>query len=76
MIYASLREIRQNQPLPAPIYLALGLASSAVVLNLLLRAFGLTQPWSAWLALAWLAVAGILKWAYWRAPTTSCAPTR
>ena len=68
MIYASLRTIRQwHQPLTAPIYLALGLASGAVLLNLLLRAFGLTQAWSAWLALACVAVAGILKWAYWRA---------
>jgi len=68
MIYASLRTIRQwHQPLTAPIYLALGLASGAVLLNLLLRAFGLTQAWSAWLAVACVAVAGILKWAYWRA---------
>jgi DMSO reductase anchor subunit len=68
MIYASLRTIRQwHQPLTAPIYLALGLASGAVLLNLLLRAFGPTQPWSAWLALACVAVAGLLKWAYWRA---------
>ena len=35
MIYASLRTIRQwHQPLTAPIYIALGLASGAVLLNL------------------------------------------
>jgi len=68
MIYASLRTIRQwHQPLTAPIYIALGLASGAVLLNLILRAFGLTPSWPAWLALACLAAAGCLKWAYWRA---------
>ena len=67
MIYASLRTIRQwHQPLTAPIYLALGLTSGAVLLNLIWRAFGLAQPWPAWLAFTCLAVAGILKWAYWR----------
>ena len=41
MIYASLRTIRQwHQPLTAPIYIALGLASGAVLLNLLLALFG------------------------------------
>src|SRR6185503_15686314 len=40
MIYASLRTIRQwHQPLTAPIYIALGLASGAVLLNLLLQGF-------------------------------------
>jgi DMSO reductase anchor subunit len=68
MIYASLRTIRQwHQPLTAPIYLALGLASGAVLLNLIWRAFGLAEPWPAWLAFACLAAAGILKWSYWRA---------
>ena len=41
MIYASLRTIRQwHQPLTAPIYVVLGLASGAVLLNLLLALFG------------------------------------
>ena len=41
MIYASLRTIRQwYQPLTAPIYVALGLASGAVLLRLLLAIFG------------------------------------
>src|SRR5690242_6736277 len=68
MIYASLRTIRQwHQPLTAPIYITLGLASGAVLLNLLLRSFTPAQSWAAWLAIGSVAVAGILKWAYWRA---------
>jgi DMSO reductase anchor subunit len=67
MIYASLRTIRQwHQPLTAPIYIALGLASGAVLLNILVRAFHLPAAWVSWLALGSLAVAGLLKWAYWR----------
>jgi DMSO reductase anchor subunit len=67
MIYASLRTIRQwHQPLTAPIYVALGLGSGAVLLNLMLQAFGLGRPWAAWLALANVSAAGILKWTYWR----------
>ena len=52
MIYASLRTIRQwHQPLTAPIYVALGLASGAVLLNLLLRALRRRGRGSAWLAI-------------------------
>src|SRR5262245_58329099 len=64
MIYASLRTIRQwHQPLTAPIYIALGLASGAVLLNLLVRAFHSPAAWVTWLALGNLAAAGLLKWA-------------
>jgi DMSO reductase anchor subunit len=67
MIYASLRTIRQwHQPLTAPIYVALGLASGAVLLNLLLRLFEEYDPWPAMLALACLVVAAAMKWAYWQ----------
>jgi sulfite dehydrogenase (quinone) subunit SoeC len=67
MIYASLRTIRQwHQPLTAPIYIALGLASGAVLLNLLMRAFHFPASWVSWLALGSLGAAGLLKWAYWR----------
>ena len=67
MIYASLRTIRQwHQPLTAPIYIALGLASGAVLLNLLLRIFEEYDPWPALLALACLLVAAAMKWAYWQ----------
>ena len=66
MIYASLRTIRQwHQPLTAPIYVALGLASGAVLLRLLLAVFGEAAPWSAWLAIVGLVVGAALKWAYW-----------
>jgi sulfite dehydrogenase (quinone) subunit SoeC len=66
MIYASLRTIRQwYQPLTAPIYVALGLASGAVLLHALLAAFGEAAPWSAWLAIVCVAVGAALKWAYW-----------
>ena len=66
MIYASLRTIRQwHQPLTAPIYIALGLASGAVLLNLLLRLFAIPAVWAAWLAVVALVVAAAMKWAYW-----------
>src|SRR5262245_41239724 len=68
MIYASLRTIRQwHQPLTAPIYIALGLASGAVLLNLLLALFGLAGRGSAWLAIGCLIVAVALQWLYWLA---------
>jgi DMSO reductase anchor subunit len=67
MIYATLRTIRQwHQPLTAPIYIALGLASGAVLLNLLLRIFEEYDPWPALLALVCLLVAAGMKWAYWQ----------
>jgi sulfite dehydrogenase (quinone) subunit SoeC len=66
MIYASLRTIRQwHQPLTAPIYVALGLASGAVLLHALLALFGEAAPWSAWLAIVCLVIGAALKWAYW-----------
>jgi DMSO reductase anchor subunit len=66
MIYACLRTIRQwYQPLTAPIYVALGLASGAVLLHALLALFGEAAPWSAWLAIVCVAVGAALKWAYW-----------
>jgi DMSO reductase anchor subunit len=68
MIYASLQTIRQwHQPLTAPIYIALGLASGAVLLDLLLALFGRVGRGSAWLAIGCLIVAAALKWLYWLA---------
>jgi DMSO reductase anchor subunit len=76
MIYASLRTIRQwHQPLTAPGYIVLGLASGAVLLNLLLQAFDMgsggtgtdVSRWAAWLAAALLVGGGALKAAYWQA---------
>ena len=66
MIYASLRTIRQwHQPLTAPIYVALGLASGAVLLRLLLAVFVRGGQWPAWLAIVGLVIGAALKWAYW-----------
>src|SRR5215468_5582324 len=46
MIYASLRPIPQwSQPLTAPIYITLGLASGAVLLNAILHALSVAHPW-------------------------------
>src|SRR5262245_12000072 len=67
MIYGSLRTVRQwHQPLTAPIYIALGLASGSVLLNLLLRLFGEDDAWPTQLALLFLAIAATMKWSYWR----------
>ena len=66
MIYASLRTIRQwHQPLTVPIYVALGLASGAVLLNLLLALFSKSVRGAAWLAVGLLVVSAALKWLYW-----------
>jgi len=68
MIYASLKAIRQwHQPLTAPIYIAFGLASGAVLLNLLLVLFGIIGRAAPWLAIVSLMVAATLKWLYWLA---------
>jgi DMSO reductase anchor subunit len=67
MIYASLRTIRQwHQPLTAPVYIALGFASGAVLLNFVFNVFGYAGTWSAWLAMICVAAAGAMKQAYWR----------
>ncbi len=66
MIYASLKTIRQwHQPLTAPLYIVLGLASGAVLLTLLLALFGEATRASAWIAIIALIVAAALKWLYW-----------
>lgn len=66
MIYASLRTIRQwHQSLTAPIYIALGLASGAVLLDLLLALFGEAGRGAAWLAVVCLIITAALKWLYW-----------
>jgi sulfite dehydrogenase (quinone) subunit SoeC len=68
MIYASLRTIRQwFQPLTAPIYVVLGLASGSVLLNALLNVFAIPAPWASWLAIVWLALGAGLKASYWHA---------
>ena len=68
MIYASLRTIRQwHQPLTVPIYIGLGLASGAVLLNALLQVWRPAPASAAWLAIVSTGGVGILKWLYWRA---------
>jgi len=67
MIYASLRTIPQwHQPLTAPIYIVLGLASGAILLNSMLQVFGLCAAWSIWLAIACLGLGLLLEAAYWQ----------
>jgi sulfite dehydrogenase (quinone) subunit SoeC len=66
MIYASLRTIRQwHQPLAAPIYIALGLASGAVLLDLVLRWLDMGGLWFDIVAVVTLALAAAMKWSYW-----------
>jgi sulfite dehydrogenase (quinone) subunit SoeC len=66
MIYASLRTIRQwHQPLTAPLYIVLGLASGAVLLTLLFAMFGVERRGATWIAIIALVVAVALKWLYW-----------
>ena len=68
MIYASLRTIRQwHQPLTAPIYIALGFASGAVLLNFAPQRVRLRwASWSAWLASSAWRWRLSMKRAYWR----------
>ncbi|MEZ5776136.1 MAG: DmsC/YnfH family molybdoenzyme membrane anchor subunit [Hyphomicrobiaceae bacterium] len=68
MIYASLRTIpRWSQPLTVPVYLALGLASGAVLLNALVHLAGSSDRFaSAWLALGLTIVAWLAKEGWWR----------
>ncbi|MGD9829234.1 MAG: dimethyl sulfoxide reductase anchor subunit family protein [Hyphomicrobiaceae bacterium] len=68
MIYAALRTVRQwHQPLVAPIYIVLSLATGAVLLNLLLELFLVETRWSPLLTTLLLVVALVMKLAYWRA---------
>lgn len=68
MIYASLRTIRAwNHSLVAPIYIVLGLATGAVLFDLLLRIWGETGSFSPWLGAVFLAAGLAMKLAYWRA---------
>jgi DMSO reductase anchor subunit len=66
MIYASLATIRQwHQPLTMPIYLVSGLASGAVLLNLLTVLCGSSVRGLPVLGIALLLLGACLKWAYW-----------
>ena len=66
-IYSSLTTIRQwNQPLTVPMYMALSLASGAVLMSLLLALFDEEEVGPAALALILLLAAAVMKWLYWR----------
>ena len=70
MIYASLPTIPAwNQPLTAPGYIVLGLASGAVLLSLLLAMFEGVPVWAVWLAILMLIAAFAVKTFYWIAIT-------
>jgi sulfite dehydrogenase (quinone) subunit SoeC len=72
MIYASLPTIRAwHQPLVAPLYIVLALATGGVLVNLLLPAFGLLARWTPWLALLPLIAGWLLKVRYWSAVDTA-----
>ncbi len=72
MIYASLRTIPRwyNRWVP-PVYLALALATGAVLLVALAQIFGLFTPWMAWFAVASFALAVVIKLAYWGSADTA-----
>jgi DMSO reductase anchor subunit len=71
MIYASLRTIRHwYQPMTAPIYIVLGLASGAVLFNVLLHVFGHAAALPAWLAIELLLLGALFKVSYWQAIDT------
>jgi DMSO reductase anchor subunit len=66
MIYASLRTIRQwNQPLVPWIYIALALATGALLMLALIHVFGMKSPWFSALTAALIGLALFLKQRYW-----------
>jgi DMSO reductase anchor subunit len=66
MIYASLPTIRAwNQPLVAPVYLVLALATGGVLLCFVLALFGYEFRWAAGVCALALILGAILKWRYW-----------
>lgn len=66
MIYASLPTIRQwNQPLTAPNYIVLGLASGAVLLTALLAIFESVPIWAVWISIIGLTAGWGMKTLYW-----------
>jgi DMSO reductase anchor subunit len=72
MIYASLPTIRAwNQPLVAPVYMALALATGGVLMSLLLTMFGYELRWAAIGTLLALVLGAILKRLYWTAIDTA-----
>jgi DMSO reductase anchor subunit len=68
MIYASLPTIRAwHQPLVAPVYVVLGLATGGVLATLLLLLFGADVRWIVGASACALLLGAILKQGYWSA---------
>jgi sulfite dehydrogenase (quinone) subunit SoeC len=66
MIYASLTTIRQwHNPLVVPVYVSLGLATGAVLLNLLVSLFGYPVWLVELMTMAILITALVIKLTYW-----------
>jgi DMSO reductase anchor subunit len=66
-IYSTLKTIRAwHHPLTVPVYLVFALATGAPLLMAIAAAFGRWQAFQAILALAAIAAATALKFAYWR----------
>ncbi len=66
MIYASLRTIRQwNQPLVPWIYIALALATGALLMLALMHVFGIKSTWFSLITAALIGLALFLKQRYW-----------
>jgi DMSO reductase anchor subunit len=75
MIYASLRTIRQwHQPLTAPVYVALSIATGGMLAHALLRILGATGSGFAVAVAAALILALALKFLYWRAIDAGKSP--
>ncbi len=71
-IYATLPTIRQwQQPLTTPVYLALSLATGALLAAFLVSVTAGEWRWITRLAIAALALAALLKGLYWRAIDTT-----
>lgn len=67
MIYQSLPTIRHwRQPLTTPVYVALALATGALLLSMLIALYGMNAGAAAQLAAGLLVIATLGKLAYWR----------
>ncbi len=76
MIYRSLKPIYQwHNCWVAPNYMALGLATGALLLHVAAQAFGRPQPIVGIAALAFVAIAAYLKHCYWEFIDTTKSPS-
>lgn len=75
MIYASLRTIRAwHQPLTAPIYIALALATGGILASLVAEATGNGNRFALGATLTVVFVAALMKARYWHAIDTDVSP--